>query len=251
MTILAVILAICIVIYTTDEVKKLKDPNSIEYCAAVYEKEPSNYNLIGLCNKLSVAKDKRLFKYFDDFMNMENFDGEIRNFENGDITDAGIDFYHDLMITNAFEICVKNNDIDSLTEIMLKYYPQIRDKDKLFYLSLSHDGSAEATAFFKENAERIIEVFEKLYDEEDATKLKLQYLLAIKAYYFCDEVEKVDLYKERHNNELAQLIEQCVPGSDMEKVAILSAYFECYWEHLLTGEENDGWNSADNQGTVL
>lgn len=243
-SVLASILTICTVIYSAIEIKKLKDPNSIEYCIAVYEKEQSNYYLICLCNKLSIAHDKRLFKYFDDFMNMENFDKEVRNYENDNITDSRIDFYHDFMIALAFKTCAKNNDIDLLAEMMFKYYPQIRDKDKLFYLSLSNDGSADVTAFFKANAEKIIEVFEKLYAEEEIPKLKLRYLLEISSYYRCDEVKRFELYKEKHHDELAQLIDQCVSDSERENVAVLSAYFKSYWEHLLTGKENEGWNSA-------
>ena len=246
-TIFAVIFSVCIVVYGAFEIKKLKDPNSIEYFIAVYENEPSNRHLIGLCNKLSIEKDKRLFKYFDDFMNMENFNGEVKNYENGNITDAEIDFCHDFMITGAFKICVKNNDIDLLTETMLKYYPQIRDKDKLFYLALANDGSAEATEFFKDNAEKLVEVLEKFYTEADNPKLKLRYLLEINTYYYCDEVQNYDLYKEKHNNELTQLIDQCVSDSDFEKVAVLSGYFKSYWEHLLTGKDNAGWISAYNE----
>lgn len=245
-TVLVAIFLIGTIVYNVVETIKLIDPNSIESFIAVYENEPSNLHLIGLCNKLSLEKDKRLFKYFDDFMNMENFNGEVKNCNNGNITDAEIDFYHDVMITDAFKICVKNNNIDLLTEIMLKYYPQIRNKDKLFYLALANDGSAEATAFFKDNAEKLVEVLEKLYNEEDNPKLKLRYLMEINTYYYCDEVQNYDLFKEKYNNEFAQLREQCVSDSDIGKVAVLSGYFKSYWEHLLTGEDNECWISICN-----
>lgn len=260
LTVLTVILAVCVVIYGTYEIKKLKDPNSIESFIAVYENEPSNRHLIALCNKLSIEKDKRLFNYFDDFINMENFNGEIKNYENGNITDDEIDFFHDFMITVAFKTCVKNNDIDLFTEMMLKYYPQIRDKDKLFYLSLANDGTAESTEFFKANTERILNTMEELYAKADNPKLKLRCLMEINTYYYCDEVKNYELYKKKHGDEIAQLIKECEIDSDMEKVAVLSAYFKSYWEHLLTGEDNEGWSSAlnetmtkynNNQGTVL
>lgn len=249
-TVLIAIVTICIIVhivYDVVKIIKLKDPNSIESFIAIYENEPSNRHLIGLCNKLSLEKDKRFFKYFDDFMNMENFNGEIKNYENGNITDAEIDFCHDFMITGAFKICVKNNDIDLLTETMLKYYPQIRDKDKLFYLALANDGSAEATAFFQDNAEKLVEVLEKFYTEADNPKLKLRYLLEINTYYYCDEVQNYDLFKEKYYDEFTQLREQCVSDSDVGKIAVLSGYFKSYWEHLLTGEDNPGWNSAYNE----
>lgn len=255
LTVLAVILAVCVVIYGAHEIKKLKHPNSIESFIAVYENEPSNRHLVALCNKLSVEKDKRLFNYFDDFMNMENFNDEIRNCENGNISDAEIDYYHDFMITIALKICAENNDIDLFSEIMLKYYPKIRDKDKLFYLSLSNDDSTDVTDFFKANADKIVDTFETLYAQEKNPKLKLRYLLEIKSYYSCDEVKNIEIYKEKHDDELAQLIKEYVSDSDVEKVATLSAYFQSYWEHLLTGKDNECWNSAyqerENQATVL
>lgn len=242
--ILAVVSSVFIIIYTLIEIKKLKDPNSLEYCIAVYENEPSNNHLIGLCNKLSVEKDKRLFDYFDDFMNMENFNDEVKNCENGNISDAEIDYYHDFMITNALKICAENNDIDLFSQIILKYYPKIRDKDKLFYLSLSNDDSTETTEFFKANADKIVDTLETLYTQEDNSKLKLRYLLEIKSYYFCDEVKNIELYEEKHGDELAELMKECVSDSDIGKVATLSAYFQSYWEHLLTGKDNEGWNLA-------
>lgn len=247
LTVLTVILAVCVVIYGAYEIKKLKDPNSIESFIAVYENEPSNRHLIALCNKLSIEKDKRLFNYFDDFMNMENFNDEVKNCENGNISDAEIDYYHDFMITNALKICAENNDIDLFSQIILKYYPKIRDKDKLFYLSLSNDDSTEVTEFFKVNSDKIVDTLETLYAQEENPKLKLRCLLEIKSYYFCDEVKNVEIYKERHNDELAQLIDKCASDSDIGKVATLSAYFQSYWEHLLTGKDNEGWNSALNE----
>ena len=249
-TVLAIILSVCVVVYGAIEIKKLKDPNSIESFIAVYENEPNNRHLIGLCNKLSIEKDKRLFKYFDDFINMENFDTEVRNSEKKSMTDTEIDFYHDLMITYAFETCAKNNDRDLFAEIMLKYYPQIRDKDKLFYLSLANDGSTESTEFFKANSEKILNVLEELYATDDNPKLKLRYLMEIETYYSCDEIKNIKPYKEKHNDELAQLIKDCGFDSDMEKVSVLSAYFKSYWEHLITGKDNDGWNSALNETMV-
>lgn len=246
-TILAIIISVCVVVYGAIEIKKLKDPNSVESFIAVYENEPSNRHLIALCNKLSIEKDKRFFKYLDKYMNMENYNGEIKSFENGNITDEQIDLYHDFMITSAFKICVKNNDIDLFTETLLKYYPQIRDKDKLFYLSLANDDTAESTEFFKANIERILNAFEELYAKADTPKLKFRCLMEISTYYHCEEVKNYELCKEKHGDEMAQLIKECGFDSDMKNVAVVSAYFKSYWEHLLTGEDNEVWNSALNE----
>lgn len=109
---------------------------------------------------------------------------------------------------------------------------------------MSNDDSTDVTNFFKANADKIVDTLETLYAQEKNPKLKLRYLLEIKSYYSCDEVKKIEIYKEKHNDELAQLIKEYVSDSDVEKVATLSAYFQSYWEHMLTGKDNEGWNSA-------
>lgn len=239
----AILIIVVSIAVITFKLTAKKDPNSIENFIDVYEKEQNNYNLIALCNKLSIEKDKRLFVYFDDFMNMSNFDEEIKKYE-GDNSNVEIDYYHDLMITRAFEICVKSNDMDLLSKVIRDYYPQIRDKDKLFYLSLANDGSESSIEFFKTNSDIIVNVLDELYVRENNPKSKLHYLMEISTYYTCNEVNDFDSYKEKYDDELAVLVNENVAESDLEKVAIVSTYFKSYWEHLLTGKENDTWNSA-------
>lgn len=239
-------ISISVITYYAVDLANFYKNYDINCCLEDYEKDPSNQNLIALCLELAVKNDIRLLEYVDNYLGMENFNSETRQYEQSIMSDEEIDFCHDFMITSVFRICAQNNNLDLFMESLNKYYPQIRNKDKLFFLSLANKGGYKETKFFKTNAGVIIEYFENIYASTDIPKEKWKTLLIIYTYYSSETVQDFETFKKKHKDELAKLNKQFVNDSNGEDFGYLLGYYSSYWEHLLTGEEKNYWDSALN-----
>lgn len=244
--IISLIFFISTLIYCVVDLANFHKNYDINYCLEDYENDPSNQNLIALCLELAVKNDKRLLDYVDDYLGMDDFNSETRQYEQTIMSDEGIDFYHDIMITAIFRICALNNDLDTFIESLNKYYPQIRNKDKFFFLSLANKGGYKETKFFETNSEKIVEYLENTYASTDIPKEKWKTLILIATYYSSETVNDIDTYTKKHKDELIKLKEQFVNDSNGEEFGYYLAYQSSYWEHLMTGAEDDYWNSALN-----
>lgn len=207
---------------------------SPDYYEKVYQKNPTTYNLVVLCDACLDNNDKKYLLYIDELLTAEDFEQAIKAY-------YGYDESKILTTKNALRIAtvgvaVANNSMDDFNDSMKKHYVELEsgDRPKYFHKILVDLD----TTFVYENKSAIIKIFCEIAKQEDIPLFKLRELLNILAFYNVtnEKSEAIAEIKEEINVVCNQ-----INFNDSYETGIKSMLkeYEEYWKDLLE-QSGDG-----------
>lgn len=153
--------------------------NSANYYENIYEKEPTTYNLVKLCDFCMDNNDLTYLSYIDVLLSAEDFEQVVGDYFGYDETKV-FNYRNALKLSTMYAAGL-NNDIDLFLECVDKYYIAIEsgDRPSMFYKVMKN----LTDSFIFDNRETIIEKFYELSKKEQLPLLRARELINILAYY--------------------------------------------------------------------
>ena len=215
----------------------LTSPN---YYEKVYQKNPTTYNLVVLCDACLDNNDKKYLLYIDELLTAEDFEQAIKAY-------YGYDESKILTTKNALRIAtvgvaVANNSMDDFNDSMKKHYVELEsgDRPQFFYKILV----GLDTSFVYENKDAIIQIFCEIAEQEDIPLFKLRELLNILAFYNVtnEKSEAIAEIKEEINDVCTQINFDETYEAGLKSIV---EEYEKYWEELLADRKSGDGSVID------